>query len=137
MLSLVNDGENILSVPIRPSLLKDKDIHAIGGIGDNEEKGIFVISGGKLYNVYRDGGTCDALSYNWKAKEVSIDYHEICNRPIDMFFGNHNGMAYFMYGYPPVPYKSCNYYQDGRYTLYRLVDNGAEFVQDGSLYHLF
>mmetsp|Transcript_18145 Transcript_18145/g.32993 ORF Transcript_18145/g.32993 Transcript_18145/m.32993 type:complete len:164 (+) Transcript_18145:278-769(+) len=138
LLSLVNDGENILSVPIRPSLLKDKDIRAIGGIGDNEEKGIFVISGMKLYNVYRDGGTCDALSYNWKAQEVTIDYYDFCNRPIDMFFGNHDGTAYFMYGYPPVPsLPACNHDQHGYYTLYRLVDNGAEFVQSGSLSHLF
>ena len=141
MLSLVNDGENILSVPIRPSLLGD--IQGIGGIGDNEEEGIFVKSGGKLYNVYRDGGTCDALSYNWKAQEVSINYLE-CDGNIDMFFGNHDGTAYFMYGYPPVPsVGACSInpagadrgYLRGYYTLYRLVDNGAEVVQDGRQYN--
>jgi len=122
LLTLVNDGDTILSVPIRPTLLGDKNIGAVGGVGENDEEGIYVLSEGMLYNVYKESDACK-LSYNWKAVAVM---------PTDSItlFANHGGTAYMLTGYGPVFSKTT---EDGFFRLYRLANGVAEEVQYGRL----
>lgn len=157
------NGDFVLSVPIRPSLLKennifsdesDKEVVAIGGSGDIEEEGIFVLAGNarpnnrvvdiELYKVYWDGDSCAEVStYGWKAKHVNLPSlnwdkwygggggPEPSHR-LDKVFGTHAGVAYFLLGSPPI--QSSNTY--GHYDLYRLgVGHGAVSQQEGIMSH--
>jgi len=131
----INKGGAILVVPMHPTLLRNKSIDALGGIGDNEEEGIYVTAQGKLYNVYWEGA-CDALTYNWEAEEVTglwDKLHDIptCNAPKDMVFGNHDGETFFLFGSGPVNLGECYHTTEGHYTLYRLNGKVAEDVQHG------
>jgi len=126
LLTLVNDGDTILSVPIRPTLLGDQDIDAVGGVGENDEEGIYVLSEGMVYNVYKESDACE-LSYNWKASEVFDTTYEARTSTV---FGNHDGTAYMLTGYGPDHGKTT---ESGALFLYRLANGDAEGVQSGSL----
>mmetsp|Transcript_23614 Transcript_23614/g.49457 ORF Transcript_23614/g.49457 Transcript_23614/m.49457 type:complete len:441 (-) Transcript_23614:71-1393(-) len=138
LLTLVRFAGEIQSMTIKPNPLQG-GVDQVGGLGDEDDEGVYVTARGKLYYVYREDA-CSTSSdiWSWKAKEIVSIPYELCTTPVDpqlppqhptMKFGNHGGNAYFMYGTRPS--SKCNR-SGGHFYLYRLVNGDVQLVQEGT-----
>merc|ERR1712127_1098288 len=130
LLTLFQYGDTVLTVPILPKLLGDQNVVAIGGIGRNDEEGIFVLSEGIVYNVYnKESGECRDYG-DWKATEVVVRHNHDSQFWRASLFGNHDGEAYFLTGSNVMFDKTP---EPGFFSLHRLAGDNAELVQDAVL----